>query len=316
MARALWDPNPQLKLLQFGRTSLYHWTDASGKSWTGGLYLPPGYHRGSRYPLVLQTHGFFAEQFRPSGMYAEGYAARELAAAGIVVLEVPDCKNAYSGTADEGPCAERLYQGAVEQLVRDGMIDPSRVGITGFSRSCFYVMDLLTKRTFPIRAAIIIDGVNFGYLEYLTTAMEFGGSVTQHTFDSVIGARPWGAGLRTWLEHSPEFNLDKVDAPLEVIAPEPGRRALDMWEPFAILKTMNKPVDMLVLRTDEHPTWQPAARLASQQDAVDWYRFWLQGYEDPNPAKAELYKKWRKLRELDARAAPASRSSAASPAAG
>ncbi len=31
---------------------------------------------------------------------------------------------------------------------------------------------------------------------------------------------------------------------------------------------------------------------------VDWFRFWLQGYEDPDPAKAEQYKRWRELRKL------------------
>lgn len=298
-ARALWDPNPQLKLLRFGPTSLYHWTDGSGKSWTGGLYLPPDYRSDSRYPLVVQTHGFFAEQFRPSGMYTEGYAARELAAAGIAVLDVPDCKNAYSGDAGEATCAETLYQGAVNQLVHDGIVDPGRVGITGFSRSCFYVLDLLTKRTFPIRAAMIIDGVNFGYLQYLASVRGSGGGFEAYLMEKAIGAAPWGAGLRTWLQRSPEFNLDKVRAPLEVIAAQPGPAGLSMWEPYAILKAMNKPVDMLVLRTTAHPTWQPAARLASQQGAVDWYRFWLQGYEDPDPAKAALYQSWRKLRELD-----------------
>jgi len=38
--------------------------------------------------------------------------------------------------------------------------------------------------------------------------------------------------------------------------------------------------------------------MASQGGAVDWYRFWLQGYEDPNPAKAEQYERWRALRSI------------------
>jgi len=28
---------------------------------------------------------------------------------------------------------------------------------------------------------------------------------------------------------------------------------------------------------------------ASQQGNVDWFRFWLKGEEDPDPAKAEQY---------------------------
>jgi hypothetical protein len=38
--------------------------------------------------------------------------------------------------------------------------------------------------------------------------------------------------------------------------------------------------------------------MASQQGNVDWFRFWLQGYEDPDSAKTSQYTRWRQLREL------------------
>ncbi len=37
---------------------------------------------------------------------------------------------------------------------------------------------------------------------------------------------------------------------------------------------------------------------ASQGGSVDWFRFWLQDYEDPDPAKKEQYVRWRELRKL------------------
>jgi hypothetical protein len=42
----------------------------------------------------------------------------------------------------------------------------------------------------------------------------------------------------------------------------------------------------------------PAASVASEGGSVDWFRFWLQGYEDPDPVKAEQYKGWSDLRKL------------------
>jgi len=36
---------------------------------------------------------------------------------------------------------------------------------------------------------------------------------------------------------------------------------------------------------------------------VDWMRFWLQDYEDPDMAKVEQYKRWRELRKLHGRPA-------------
>jgi hypothetical protein len=46
-----------------------------------------------------------------------------------------------------------------------------------------------------------------------------------------------------------------------------------------------------------NPVVKPWEQLTSQQGAVDWYRFWLQGFEDPDTAKAEQYARWRQMRE-------------------
>jgi len=39
-------------------------------------------------------------------------------------------------------------------------------------------------------------------------------------------------------------------------------------------------------------------RIASQGGSVDWFRFWLQGYEDPDPSKADQFKRWRGLKKV------------------
>jgi hypothetical protein len=55
---------------------------------------------------------------------------------------------------------------------------------------------------------------------------------------------------------------------------------------------------MLYLPDGQHILQKPLERLASQQGTVDWFRFWLEGEEDPDPAKAEQYRRWRELRAL------------------
>ncbi len=73
---------------------------------------------------------------------------------------------------------------------------------------------------------------------------------------------------------------------------------LEMWEPYAGLRYLHRPTDLIILNTEEHVLTNPAMRLASQGGSVDWFRFWLQGYEDPDPDKATQYKRWRELRKL------------------
>ena len=117
-------------------------------------------------------------------------------------------------------------------------------------------------------------------------------------YDSMIGAPAFGEGLQQWLKRSPGFNLDKINTPLLVVGSEGPWSLLFMWQPYAGLHYLKQPVDLVMLHTHEHVLTNPAARLASQGGSVDWFRFWLQRYEDPDPTKAEQYTRWRQLWNL------------------
>ncbi len=293
-SRVILDPNPHLKGIALGEASVYRWKDKTGRDWVGGLYKPPDYAPGQRYPLVLQTHGFFETLFRPDGIFPTAFAARELVAVGVLVLQVPDCP--FTTNPEEGACNVAGYESGVEQLVSDGLVDRDRVGIIGFSRTCYYVLEALTRGGQHFKAASITDGINFGYLEYMAT-IDMKGNGVPNEANRVVGASPFGEGLQQWVKRSPEFNMDKVTAPLQVVAN--GRLGvLFMWEPYACLRFLNKPVDMMVLRQGTHVLTNPAERMASQAGTVDWFRFWLKGEEDPDPAKAEQYTRWHELRKL------------------
>ena len=289
----IWDPNPQLKNFELGQVSAYTWKDKEGRGWKGGLYKPSNYQAGQRYPLVIQTHGFLPSGFRPSGQYPTAMAARALAATGIVVLQVEE--QCPTQTPSEGPCAVSGYEAAANQLVSEGLVDRDRIGIIGFSRSCFYVMETLTTGSLHLKAASITDGVMETYFQYLMLA----GTARERApeSDAIIGAKPFGQGLPQWLKRSPGFNLDKVNSPLLVVGEGPGS-LLFMWEPYAGLRFLHRPVELMMLNTDEHVLTNPAVRMASQGGSVDWFRFWLQDYEDPDPTKAEQYTRWRELRKL------------------
>jgi len=292
--RTILDPNPQLKNLDLGQATVYAWKDKEGRDWQGGLFKPSNYRSGDRYPLVIQTHGFTEWEFRPSGVFPTAMAARALAAAGIVVLQIGKgwCP---TGTPDEGPCFARVFESAASQLVSEGLADPEKIGIIGFSRTCFFVMETLTAGSLHLKAASITDGVMETYFQYLMSAGD--GNNIANDANQMIGAPPFGRGLQQWLSRSPGFNLDKVTVPLLVVG-EGVDSLLFMWEPYAGLRYLNKPVDLIVLNTDEHILTNPAVRMASQGGSVDWFRFWLKGEEDEDPAKGAQYTRWRELQKL------------------
>jgi dienelactone hydrolase len=208
-----------------------------------------------------------------------------------VVLQVSDMERCVTVTAYEGPCAVSGYEAAVNQLVSEGLVDPEKIGIIGFSRTCFYVMETLTSSSLHLKAASITDGVMEDYFQYLI-------DVGDSEADSMIGAAPFGEGLQQWVKRSPGFHLDRINAPLLVVGAGPNS-LLFMWQPYAGLRCLRKPVELLMLNTDEHILTNPEVRMASQGGTLDWFRFWLQDHEDPDPAKAEQYVRWRGLRKME-----------------
>ncbi len=158
----------------------------------------------------------------------------------------------------------------------------------------------LTTSSLHYKAASITDGIDAGYFQYILNAGAEINSEVNHEFEGFAGAAPFGEGLQQWLKRSPGFNLDKVRTPLQVVAigKSSALGILSMWEPYAGLRALNKPVDLIVLREGQHELTNPAERLVSQGGTVDWFRFWLKNEEDFDPAKSGQYARWRELRKL------------------
>ena len=286
------DPNGFLKAIDMGEVRPYRWSDSLGHDWDGLLYMPLGFKKGMKYPLVIQNHGVMKDAFAPSGEFPSAFAAQELASVGIMVLQVHDCSG--RNTPREIECNVQAYDSAVQNLARDEMVDPMRVGIVGFSRTVMYVLRSLVTGKVHYRAASITDGVNLGLMEYAETV--YAGGSASSSSAALIGAAPVGNGLYNWLQGSPELNVDKIDTPVRVVAKR-DIGVLGMWGPYAMLAAAHKPTDLVVLNTHEHTINDPRVRQSAQQGNVDWFRFWLQGFEDSDPQKQQQYERWKKLRD-------------------
>lgn len=65
------------------------------------------------------------------------------------------------------------------------------------------------------------------------------------------------------------------------------------------MRWLQKPTELLNFYPEGvHTLVKPGQRMTSQQTTVDWFRFWINGEEDPDPAKGEQYAHWRELRKL------------------
>jgi dipeptidyl aminopeptidase/acylaminoacyl peptidase len=311
--------NPQFAGLKFGRVETIQWKVADDYTVAGGLYLPPDFTEGKRYPLVIQTHGYRPEWFTMDGRnFNSGYAARALAAKGIMVLQMyyfPDEKIENDSdriTKDkrfgENPTQAwkqfeaRAYEGAIDYLGQRGILDRDRVGIMGFSRTVAYTGYALTHTKYHFAAALAVDGIDTSYFSYLAYA---GPGMFDSDHELLNGGGPpWGKSLADWVREASGFNLDKMHTPIRLeehdslLGSDPAGGLLSQWEWYMGLLRLNKPVDYIILPNAYHMVAMPHERIISQQGAVDWFRFWLQGYERPNPEDPDQYKLWEHLREL------------------
>jgi dipeptidyl aminopeptidase/acylaminoacyl peptidase len=292
----LLDLNPQFADLDFGRVERVTWNSIDGHEFWGGLFWPPNYVPGTRYPLVIQTHGFIPGLFTMDGMYNPGSAARPLASKGFFVLQVGGFNKTYPSYGEgpqEAPVQMAAYEGAIDSLERRSLIDANLVGLVGFSRTVYYGAYSLTHSKYRFTAAIMADGINAGYFQYISS----GGNLMS-TFDLLNGGLPWGKTADSWLQDSPGFNLDKVKTPVRLETHGYSGDAPSEWEWFVGLSHLGKPVELIYLPDASHILVKPWERMVSQQGAVDWFTFWLKGEEDSDPVKREQYTRWRDLRKL------------------
>ena len=295
-SRQIFDPNPQLADIDMGLVSVYTWRDPQGRTIQGGLVKPPGWTSTKRYPLVIQTHGFDPKAFFRVGYSDTSSAGRALAGRDIMVLQVKEPGGPHSETwqagTDEG---NDVYLAAIDQLTAEGVIDPKRVGITGYSYTGLLVTTAIVRAPDRFAAAAMADtdpGTLWGHSTYVDE-----GKMSQLSANLVAGALPYGEGLKIWLDRVAALSSEKIRAPVLYTAADPWH-LMAFWELYASLRDQERPVELQYFRSGQHSIVKPLQRWAHQEMLVDWFDFWLNDHEDPDTSKVEQYRRWHQLREM------------------
>lgn len=309
-SREILDPNPQADHFTFGKTDVTTWVDEENKiSWTGGLTYPVQYVAGRRYPVIVQSHGFDPSRFMLDGPQSPGggmtaMAAQAFANAGFLVAQLEDNARAFTADDAEGLRFAAGAKALIDNLVQRGIAEPENVGFIGFSRTGFHALHLLARYPNLLKAATIADSVQAGYVEAYVLA-------TNAAPDAIAEVRRMGGGavgptkMGELFERHPLYRLGDTSAAVRLEA-NSLNSALGLWETYSVLANNGRRVDMVYFPEGSHVQFRPKERLASQGGNVDWFRFWLQGYErtavhagsDETPqALAGQYARWRQLRD-------------------
>ena len=304
--------NPQFDATTWGVMKPYSWRDPEGRRWRGGLMAGSATEGRRRLPLVIQSYGFAPDRFyldgsnRSGGGFSSAFAGRAFLREGILVLALP--MQPVSGRADLDYRGLRMFEdavrGAVNALVKDGRVDPQRVGIIGWSATGEMVLNLVTFSKMPIQAATLADGDENSVFSY-TLTYGFVDSTWKRKEANNQGL-PYGPTLARWVGNDPALNTHCVKSAVRIETY--GQSVKNNWDIYALLRRQYKPVEMIVIPGGGHALMMPSERMISLQGNVDWYRFWLKGEQRLTPVFAleteaslrSQYQAWQQMRVLKA----------------
>lgn len=289
--RTLADPNAGLQRRISASAEVMQWGDD-----VTGILLRPAKAIGP-LPLVIQYYhcaGFL------KGGVGEEIPMLPLVEHGVAILCMDRTRSPGSGPIEAGyALALTDIERAIDGLAASGTIDPARVGIGGLSFGSEVALWAIRK---PKRfAAATSSSGQISDIYYWANALPGRG------FPEML-KRYWQLGdpdadAARWRLLAPAADAARIDTPLLMQLPESEARYV--IEFHTRLKRAGKPAEMILFADEPHIKTQPAHKRAVYERNLDWYRFWLKGDEDPDPAKREQYARWRQLSAGQSLPAPA-----------
>jgi len=286
--RVLFDPNAALAvdMAATARARLLHWTGADGQAFTGQFFQARTAN-GAPPPLFL-TYYSCAGFLR--GGVGDEWPLAALAEYGISSLCINDPPGYLLDAVKRYGQGLSAVQSAIQKLASEGKIDPAKVGMGGLSFGSEVTMWTVTHSNVLAAASITSTSIEPNYYLFNTLRGD--------AFFAEL-RKSWGLGAPDetpdrWREISPVYQLGKIKAPILFQMPEQEYMySLGLTLPLV----RSSRADLYVFPNEPHQKFQPKHKLAAYERNLDWFRFWLQGYEDPNPVKKQQYAHWREMRD-------------------
>ena len=138
------DINPQQEEYRWGTAELVHWDSATGEELDGLLYKPDGFDAEKKYPLMVyfyernsdNLHSYYTPAAGRSIINHSFYVSRGY------LLFVPDIP--YR-TGEPGPSAYDSVVPGVQNLIEQGFVDETRIGMQGHSWGGYQTAYLVTR---------------------------------------------------------------------------------------------------------------------------------------------------------------------------
>lgn len=307
-SKTIFNPNLDYDQLRTGSVERMRLRSQNGTGTFADVMLPPDFAPGRRYPMVVvsyESRGFLR------GGTGDEYPVPAFASAGMIVLSFQRPRD-VAATVSPPPASDDDFNrvnaqdwadrrnvnsaliDGVTQLLQRGVVDRSRIGITGLSDGLATAAFAMLNSPYFSAAALsgcCEEPVNTSVLQ----GPEFARMVTAAGYPPLT--RP---DARVWAPYSIAQNARGFVTPLLIQAPD--REFVLSLPTVHALREAGAPVDLYVFPGEFHIKWQPAHRLAVYERALRWFEFWfdlppLPGQVPPPDDEAQ---RWKSLREKQA----------------
>ena len=274
-ARKLTDMTSQLASWRVGRREVVNWKSQDGATIEGVLVRPADFDATKKYPLLVIIHGGPTGIDRPVLIENRYYPVDAWVGRGALVLKVN-----YRGSAGYGEKFRQLnvrnlgvgdawdVVSGIDHLVKQGLVDPTRVGCMGWSQGG-YISAFLTTSTTTCAAVSVGAGISNWATYYYNT------DITPFTVQ-YLGKDP-AADPAIYQKTSPMTHILRAKTPTLIQHGENDRRVPipNAYELRQGLEDRGVPVSMIVYKGFGHGINKPKAMRAVMRHNLEWFNHYL-----------------------------------------
>jgi dipeptidyl aminopeptidase/acylaminoacyl peptidase len=276
----------QIAQWPIGTAEVVRWKSQDGAEIEGVLHKPRDFDPARKYPLLVVIHGGPTGIDVPQPLPGSVYPIAQWVAKGALVLR-PN----YRGSAGYGEAFRSLnvrnlgvgdmwdVMSGVDHLIKQGMVDSTRMGSMGWSQGG-YISAFLTTNTTRFKAISVGAGISNWVTYYVSTDI--------HPFTrQYLQNDPW-RDAAIYARTSPMTNIRKARTPTLIQHGEFDRRVpiQNAYELYQGLQDVGVPARLVVYKGFGHGITKPKEQLAAQQHNWDWFARYVFG-EQPKPVTGE-----------------------------
>jgi dipeptidyl aminopeptidase/acylaminoacyl peptidase len=238
----------------------------------GFMVKPPNYRPGTRHPTILRIHG------GPVWQYFHDFANLDwqvLAARGYVVLGVNPRDSSGRGekfaTAIFAAWGEKDGEdvlAAVDYAVAQGVADPERLGIGGWSYGGILTNQVIVRDQ---RFKAAISGAGQG-----NALLGYGTDMYALEYELELG-KPW-ANLDAWRRVSQPFlHADRIVTPTLFVCGQDDWNVplINSEQMYQALKSLGRETELVIYPGEAHGILRPSFVLDRMERYLEWYGEYL-----------------------------------------